>query len=64
MPEAFEIDFSKSVPADNEFKPLFPNELDYREFRKRYIEKMEPELKEQSEARRKSEEEARHRLLG
>ena len=44
-------------------RPLFATEEDYSRFREEYIETVSPELDKWMEARRKSEEEARQRLL-
>lgn len=44
-------------------KPLFAKEEDYDKFREDFIETVTPELEKWAEARRKSEEEARQRLL-
>ncbi len=43
--------------------PLFKTEEDYARFREHFIETVSPELEKWMEARRKSEEEARQRLL-
>lgn len=64
MSETATISLSSILPDGNESTPLFESPQDYREFRERYVEAMRPELEQQSEARRKSEEEARRRLLG
>ncbi len=44
-------------------RDLFATEEDYSKFREEYIETVSPELEKWMEARRKSEEEARQRLL-
>ncbi len=43
--------------------PLFATDDDYAKFREEYVETVSPELEKWMEARRKSEEEARQRLL-
>ena len=58
------IDLNSLLPQGTELTPLFPIESDYREFRARYAEDMRPKLDKLNEARRKSEEDARQRLLG
>jgi len=64
MSEVTTISLNSILPDGEEFTPVFENAEDYREFRERYVKAMRPELEQQSEARRKSEEEARRRLLG
>jgi hypothetical protein len=44
-------------------KPLFADEAAYNQFRESYMEKVIPELERLQEARLKSEQEARQRLL-
>ena len=44
-------------------EPFFKDEADYLKFREWYIEEVGPELERLAEARRKSEQEARQRLL-
>lgn len=58
------INLNCLLPEGTRFTPLFEKESDYREFRERYEAKVLPELDEQASKRRKSEEEARRRLLG
>lgn len=58
------IDLNCLLPKGTRFTPLFEKESDYREFRERYEAEVLPELDEQASKRRKSEEEARRRLLG
>lgn len=43
--------------------PLFDSEVDYTRFREEFIKTVSPELEKWMEARRRSEEEARQRLL-
>jgi len=64
MSDAVTIDLNSVLPEGTELTPLFEDVSAYREFRARYAEDMRPKLEQQSEARRKSEEEARRRLLG
>ena len=63
MSKTATITLNSIIPDGNKTTPLFETRKDYREFRKRYVETMRPELERQSEARRKSEEDARRRLL-
>ena len=44
-------------------RPLFDNEAEYSRFRESFMAEVIPQQEEWSEARRKSEEEARQRLL-
>jgi hypothetical protein len=44
-------------------RPLFANNTDYDEFREAFIEEVMPKQEKWQEARRKSEEESRQRLL-
>lgn len=57
------IDLNTLLPEETQLTPLFPDDSDYREFRARYAEDVRPKLEELREARRKSEEDARQRLL-
>jgi len=57
------IDLNTLIPEETQLTPLFPDESDYREFRARFAEDVSPQLEELREARRKSEEDARQRLL-
>jgi len=57
------IDLNTLLPEETQLTPLFPDASDYREFRARYAEDVRPKLEELREARRKSEEDARQRLL-
>lgn len=59
MPEILEL-----LPEAPELaRPLFPDEQEYDLFRERFIETVAPQLERWQEARRKSEEESRQRLL-
>lgn len=58
MPELLEI-----VPEGVESKPLFEKEEDYEKFRESFSEAVRPIQEKWLDARRRSEEEARHRLL-
>lgn len=59
MPPTIEI-----LPNQTEVAmPLFPDQADYNSFRESFMEKAIPELDILLEARRKSEQEARQRLL-
>ena len=59
MPPVLEL-----VPNEADIsKPLFPDDAAYQQFRESFIESMAPELERLQEARRKSEQEARQRLL-
>jgi hypothetical protein len=52
------------VPNEAELaKPLFAREEDYADFRESFMDKAIPELERLLEARRKSEQESRQRLL-
>jgi hypothetical protein len=57
------IDLNTLLPEGSQLTPLFPKESEYREFRARYTEDIRPKLDRLDEARRKSEEDARKRLL-
>ncbi|MBI5423234.1 MAG: hypothetical protein HZA32_04055 [Opitutae bacterium] len=59
MPPAIELVPNQATLA----KPLFPTEEAYNEFRESFMEEAIPELDRLLEARRKSEQEARQRLL-
>lgn len=61
MPET--INLNSLLPEGTELTPLFPEESAYRDFRARYADDMRPKLDKLNEARRRSEEEARQRLL-
>lgn len=63
MSQVNTIDLNSVLTGGAELKPFFETQSEYREFRARYSKKMRPELEKQSEARRKSEQEARRRLL-
>lgn len=58
------IDLNCLLPEGVCFTPLFESEFEYQKFRERYVSEVVPELEEQASKRRKSEEEARRRLLG
>ncbi len=58
------IDLNSLLPEGAEFKPLFESNSAYQEFRKRYEREMVPALEELASKRRRSEEEARRRLVG
>jgi hypothetical protein len=59
MPDTLEL-----IPNENEFATLlFENEEDYIRFREAFIDEVIPLQEEWLEARRKSEEESRQRLL-
>ena len=52
------------LPNEQELsRPLFANEEEYLKFRESFIDTVVPQQEEWQEARRKSEEEARQRLL-
>lgn len=52
------------LPDENQTAtPLFPTEEEYAEFRQSFMDEVIPRQEEWLEARRKSEEEARQRLL-
>ena len=52
------------LPNEQEIsRPLFASEEDYERFRESFIETVEPQQEKWMEARRKSEEESRQRLL-
>lgn len=52
------------LPQEEELSsPLFASEASYDQFREAFIEEVAPEQEKWQEARRKSEEEARQRLL-
>ena len=57
------IDLNSLLPQGSQFTPLFEEDSDYREFRARYTEEIKPMLDQLDEARRKSEEDAKRRLL-
>jgi len=57
------IDLNTLLPQGAQFTPLFPVDSDYRDFRARYTEEIKPKLDQLDEARRKSEEDARRRIL-
>lgn len=58
MPEVLQM-----LSADIVTEPLFANDDAYVEFREWYIEGVSDEMEELQEARRKSEEDSRQRLL-
>jgi hypothetical protein len=52
------------LPNEGELcRPLFANDAEYDEFREEFIREVVPQQEKWQEARRKSEEEARQRLL-
>lgn len=57
------IDLNSILPSGTEFTPLFDSEEEFSEFKERYRKEVHPQLKQQEEDRRQSEEEARHRIL-
>ncbi|HNY42273.1 MAG TPA: hypothetical protein PKJ41_17850 [Bryobacteraceae bacterium] len=61
MPPVLDIELVPNETAIS--KPLFADDATYQQFRESFIESMIPELERLQEARRKSEEEARQRLL-
>lgn len=58
------INLNSLLPAGIQLTPVFETDTAYREFRQRYEDELRPELDEQASKRRKSEEEARRRMLG
>jgi len=59
MPQPLEL-----IPNEDQIAtPLFQSEQEYAEFRESFMEEVIPQQEEWLEARRKSEEEARQRLL-
>lgn len=60
----FEPDLGSLLPEGVRLEPFFKQDEDYHAFRQRYAEKVRPELEKQAGQRRRSEEEARRRLLG
>jgi len=58
-PRAFEL-----IPEnETESKPFFTTADEYNEFRRKFVEVVEPDLERQREARQQSEADAKHRWM-